>query len=97
MLHQRDSQLLLALRGLPEIAYIDNDWDKSPHAPPVIAVKRGEMGYYPIFTTLKADALNAIEGVSEAQREAMHVGSMIGWHVPGAFPQAHAAGADYGK
>ncbi len=79
----------LAARGLPEIAYIDNAWDKSQGASPVIAVKRGESGYYPIFTTLSADQLNAQSGVSTAQREAMHLGSMVGWHAPGAHPSVH--------
>jgi hypothetical protein len=79
----------LAKRGLPELAYIDNSWNKSAGASPVIAVKRGESGYYPIFTPLSADALNAKAGVTAPQREAMHIGSMMGWHVPGANPAVH--------
>lgn len=84
----RDEEL--ASKGLPEIAYIDNRSDKSPGATPVIAVKRGEPGYYPIPTALTADDLNTAAGVTPAQREAMHVGSLLGWHVPGAHPAAFA-------
>ena len=80
----------LADLGLPQLAYIDNPWDKSPGASPVIAVKRGESGYYPIHTPLSADELNVNAGVTPAQREAMHIGSMMGWTVPGANPLMHA-------
>lgn len=79
----------LTERGLPELAYIDNSWDKSKGAAPVIAVKRGESGFHPIFTRLSADELNQQDGVTPAQREAMHIGSMMGWHVPGANPATH--------
>jgi hypothetical protein len=78
----------LKARGLPERAWIDNSWDKSPGAPPVICVTRGERGYRPIYTPLSADHLNAKDGVTEAQATAMHIGSMFGWHVPGAYPEA---------
>ena len=72
--------------NLPELAYIDNTWNKSPEAPPVIAIKRGEMGYYPIFTRLSADELNASAGVTKTQAMAMHAGSMFGWNLPAAEP-----------
>lgn len=72
--------------NLPELAFVDNSWDKSPGAPPVIGIKRGEDGFYPVFTTATADELNASYGVTPAQREAMHNGSMFGWDVPGADP-----------
>lgn len=78
---------------LPPVAYIDNSWNKSPGAPPVIAVKRGESGYYPIFTNCTADELNERLGVTPAQRQAMHVGSMCGWHCPGADPATYEAEA----
>lgn len=85
----RDEEL--AARGLPEIAYVDNTWDKSDGAPPVIAIRRGESGFHPIHTTLSAAALNQASGVTWAQAEAMHTGSMFGWTVPGAHPRAHGA------
>jgi hypothetical protein len=84
---ERISDEELALRGLPEVAYVENRWNKSKGASPVIAVKRGESGYYPIFTNLTADELNEHAGVSLEQREAMYNGSLFGWHVPGADPK----------
>ncbi len=76
----------LAERGLPEMAFVDNRHDKSPNAPPVIGIRRGESGYHPIFTNRTAAQLNAMYGVTEAQRIAMQNGSLFGWEVPGAFP-----------
>jgi hypothetical protein len=61
----------------------DNSHDKSNGAPPVIGVRRGESGYYPIFTRLTADELNAQHGVTPVQRVAMHNGSLFGWEAPG--------------
>lgn len=78
----------LQARGLPPVAYIDNTWNKSEGATPVIAVKRGEPGFHPIHTKLSADELNEAAGVTAAQREAMHMGSMMGWDVPGADPKS---------
>lgn len=79
----------LAARGLPAVAYVDNA--KGIYgSSPVIAVKRGEPGFFPIHTTLSADALNAGEGVTPAQREAMLTGSMFGWHTLGADPSVQA-------
>lgn len=84
----RDDEL--ARRGLPPIAYADNR--QGIYGPaPVIALKRGEPGYYPIHTPLTADALNQGEGVTPAQREAMLTGSMFGWHLKGADPAFHQA------
>lgn len=83
---RQEADALLRARGLPALAYVDN-YDKAPGAPAVICVKRGEAGYIPVDTTLTADELNRGVGVSAAQAEAMHVGSMMGWQVPGAFPQ----------
>lgn len=73
--------------GLPETAFVDNSWNKSSGAPPVIGIKRGHMGFWPISTDATADDLNESMGVSEAQREAMHFGSMFGWGSPGADPK----------
>lgn len=77
----------LKARGLPTSAFIDNRSDKSTGAAPVIAVRRGERGYYQIFTQQTAQELNAAHGVSEAQAQAMHIGSMRGWDLPGADPR----------
>lgn len=77
---------VLADRGLPAIAYIDNS-KKFNGASPVIAVRRGESGFYPIYTPLSADELNALDGVTPAQREAMYNGSLFGWDTPSADPE----------
>lgn len=75
----------LAARGLPEIAFLDNK--DNLHGPsPVIGVRRGEAGYYPISTPLSADELNAERDVTSAQREAMYNGSLFGWDTPSADP-----------
>jgi hypothetical protein len=80
----------LQTRGLPKVAFIDNSHDKSPGVAPIIAVKRGEMGYYPIWTHCTVDELNESNGVTKAQCQAMHIGSMVGWHVPGSYPDVFA-------
>lgn len=55
-------------------------------------VDRGDHGYIPMpsWSALQADAWNERHGVSHAQREAMLVGSMFGWEVPGANPDHYA-------
>lgn len=63
----------------------------------LICIKRGESGYYPSdWNTADkarnedmADELNGKLGVTSAQRQAMEVGSMAGWNVPGANPAAN--------
>lgn len=85
--------VLANLQKLPPLAYIDNSHDKSPCAAPVIAVKRGEMGFFPIRTMLTAARLNEMVGVTPLQAKAMHHGSMFGWETPGAdvdFLAAHS-------
>lgn len=85
------------MHTLPPIAYLDNIPDRDGRRPfetttaPVIAVKRHESGYHPIHTKSNADALNAAEGVSNAQREAMLAGSLFGWHCRAADPNNYDA------
>ena len=83
---ERARDQALASRGLPEIAFVDNSHDKSAGAPSVIGIRRGESGYHPVFTRFSADELNARNGVTAAQRVAMHNGSLFGWETPGADP-----------
>ena len=60
----------------------------------LICVKRGEIGYYPSDWSTPdaqenrriADEQNRKLGVTPAQEEAMKIGSMCGWDVPGADP-----------
>lgn len=78
--------------GLPELCFstLKSTGD-------LICIKRGETGYYPSDwnTTDKAhnaelaDELNEKLGVTSEQRQAMEVGSMCGWNVPGADPAAY--------
>lgn len=80
--------------GLPEMCY-----SVLPSTGELIFIKRGESGYYPTDSNVKnfesnknmANYLNEQMKVSAAQRTAMEIGSMYGWHVPGADPKAHEA------
>lgn len=80
----------LADMGLPELAYVENK-NGIYGVTPIVAVKRGESGYYPIHTQATADEMNAAAGVTYAQVEAMHAGSMFGWDCKGANPATWAA------
>ena len=68
----------------------------------LICIKRGESGYYPSTWSStnkeenveKADQLNEELGVTPEQRQAMEIGSMAGWNVPGADP-ANYGGAEH--
>lgn len=82
---ERDRDAQLEARGLPEVAFIDNSRRVNGDSP-VIGVRRGQTGYYPVWTNQTADELNQANGVTPAQREAMHNGSLFGWEVPGANP-----------
>jgi hypothetical protein len=81
---------------LPELCYV-----KIPGGEPgrrVGIIKRGEAGYYLTdYDNSKAsqdvieefvDEMNEALGVSHEQATAMLVGSMWGWHLPGADPDA---------
>jgi hypothetical protein len=52
---------------------------------PVIGLKLGERGFYPIHTPLDVEYLNG-EAVSPEVIESAVIGSMFGWDVPGAIP-----------
>lgn len=69
--------------NFPEKAFIDNTiaCQGAHGVPPVICVKRGEEGYYPIYTRLTAAELNEPLGVTKEVAEAMHVCSMSGWDI----------------
>jgi len=58
---------------------------REPSSGKGVLVRRGVRGYYPVQTRLTVEEFN--EGiVTPAQAEAMLVGSMCGWEVPGADP-----------
>lgn len=80
--------------GLPDVC-----WTVVHGAKPgarIGCIKRGESGYYrsdydqPEFTDAAVAALvnhmNMKLGLTKAQVTAMEIGSMMGWHVPGANP-----------
>ncbi len=79
---------VLAARGLPELAYVDNADRRYHEDARVIGLRRGEAGFHPIYVNATADQLNAGEGISAEQREAMLWGSMFGWETPGADPNS---------
>lgn len=79
---------------LPDMCYVFN-----PDAKPgeyVRAVRRGESGHYATtFSVPDPDSakalvarMNAKLGVSDEEVERMHAGSMFGWRVPAAKPEA---------
>ncbi len=54
-----------------------------------IRITRGEAGYEPVLSDLSPEMLNAqlTPPPTPEQVEAMVVGSMFGWNVPGADPE----------
>ena len=81
--------------GLPELCFSTLQTTGQ-----LICIKRGEFGYYPSDwdtgdkeqNVELADELNEQLGVTPAQRQAMEVGSMAGWDVPGADPSKYLEG-----
>ena len=70
---------------LPEICMLESLTKEGQ----VIAVKRDERGYWPMdgWTLDRARRFNERQGITPAQVEAMRVGSMFGFDVPGANPE----------
>ena len=86
---EREQFGLKLVDGLPELCF-----STLTTTGQLICIKRGETGYYPSEwdagdkeqNVELADELNESLGVSPAQRQAMEIGSMAGWDVPGADP-----------
>ena len=67
------------LERLPPMCAANHPTDNRP-----IIIKRGESGFYDCLRPdFDVASFNARHGVTVAQREAMEIGSMFGWHVPG--------------
>lgn len=49
-------------------------------------IYRGMAGYVPVPSLTDETAARLNAGITPAQIEAMEIGSMFGWHVPGADP-----------
>lgn len=73
--------VLTTLQKLPEMCLT-----RSKETGAVIAIRRGELGYYPIETHLTPEEFNDRRGISAEQVEAMENGSVFGWEVPNADP-----------
>ena len=72
-------------RGLPEYCYTESEITGR-----AILIKRGIEGYFELQgNEQSAEELNVQLGVTAAEVEAMTLGSMFGWHVPGADPKLH--------
>lgn len=71
----------------------------------LIGIRRDQRGYYQMYdgtikghaARLVADRINFALNVTPRQREAMLVGSMMGWHCPAAKPSSdfHADAKSY--
>lgn len=66
---------------------------KMPGTDEPILIKRGVKGYWPLKPGFDVDGYNQRHGVNRYQVEAMLVGSMCGWEVPGANPDYYEAHA----
>ncbi len=71
--------------GLPHHCYSKNEETSES-----ILLIRGESGYKPAPYIADVAAHNKSLGVIPSQEEAMKVGSMFGWNVPGADPKVHS-------
>lgn len=86
--------------GLPPFAFIDNLPDSAGVRPfnddaPVTVVERECNRYIPIYVQRSADELNALEGITPAQREAMLAGSLFGWNCPAAQPDRYDSAGNF--
>lgn len=74
----------VAQASLPPLCHAEH-----PETGGIILIRRGEPGYRPVATDMSADVLNAVLDPvpTSLQIEAMLVGSMFGWDVPGADPE----------
>jgi len=74
--------------GLPRLCYA-----RQPETGTTVLIVCGEAGYHLVTTPLTPEQLNTALAVppTRQQVQAMLVGSLFGWQVPGADPARHAA------
>ena len=83
--------VLDTLAKLPAVVYVDNPQNGTYSTDaPIIAIRRGVMGYYPIQSSRDAAWLNE-PTTTPAQIAAMKMGSCFGWEVPAANPDNYDA------
>lgn len=85
--------VLETLQKLPAKVFIGPTEAKTLGMETGYAILRGMAGYCPVYgmSDATADSLNAQNAVTVQQKEAMMVGSMCGWQVPGADPDSYVA------
>jgi len=74
--------------GLPPLCYA-----RQPMTGATVLIVRGEAGYHPVETSLTPEQLNSAlaNPPTDAQVQALLIGSMFAWSFPGADPARHAA------
>lgn len=70
-----------AFDRLPRVCLARRPSDNRP-----IRLHRGAKDYYEVHPDTDVDRFNEERGITLAQIEAMQIGSMFGWGVPGADP-----------
>jgi hypothetical protein len=71
-------------KGLPDMCYSTIEETEE-----TIILKKGIDGYFPSINQNSSDELNMEIGVTKQQEQAMLIGSMFGWDVPGANPEIY--------
>ncbi|AFO71627.1 hypothetical protein Ccr2_gp212c [Caulobacter phage Ccr2] len=82
------TQRQINLAALPDLCYSINI-----ETGETVILKKDETGYYPTDYGVQGEAavtaMNQRMGVTPAQRAAMEIGSMAGFHAPGANPDRY--------
>lgn len=73
--------VLATLKKLPPVCLT-----RSKASGTVIAIRRGELGYYLVDTPLSPEEFNRRHGITPEQVAAMENGALHGWEIPEADP-----------
>ena len=76
--------MTVTFSNLPDSCATRNLADDLP-----IMIMQGQSGYVPLPSDFDIDGYNTRRNVTPAQIEAMIIGSMFGWQVPGANPSRY--------